>query len=135
MFNNRLDLFQEKSGRFHFKNNWKSNLMKKNGIFILITELYFVEEQTGSFDSIPRSGLIKQLTSAKCSLLSPLTDNPTVKGYVNPEKCNMNLDVPSLISLTQLGLRTELGLRQANYIDPSAFSIILAKQFKTSATS
>ena len=55
-------------------------------IFILITDLYFVEEQTGSFNFIPRSGLIKQLTSTKCSPLSPLTDNPTVKGYVNPEK-------------------------------------------------
>ena len=59
--------------------------MKKNGIFILTTDLYFVEEQTGSFDFIPRSGLIKQLTSIKCSPISPLTDNPTVKGYVNPE--------------------------------------------------
>ena len=59
--------------------------MEKKGIFILITDLYFVEEQTGSFDFIPRSSLIKQLTSTKCSPLSPLTDNPTVKGYVNPE--------------------------------------------------
>ena len=29
MFKNRLDLFQEKSGRFHFKNNRKFNFMKK----------------------------------------------------------------------------------------------------------
>ena len=59
--------------------------MKKNGIFISTTDLYFVEEQTGSFDFIPRSGLIKKLTSIKCSPISPLTDNLTVKGYVNPE--------------------------------------------------
>ena len=60
--------------------------MKKNQIFILIADLYFVEKQTWSFDFIPRSGLIKPLTSTKCSPISPLTDNPTVKGYVNPEK-------------------------------------------------
>ena len=59
--------------------------MKKNGISILTTDLYFVEEQTGSFDFIPRSGLNKQLTSIKCSPISPLTDNPTVKEYFNPE--------------------------------------------------
>ena len=29
MFKNRQDLFQEKSRRFHFKNNWKFNFMKK----------------------------------------------------------------------------------------------------------
>ena len=85
MFKNRHDLFQEKSKRFHFKNNWKFNFMTKIGFFILITDLYFVEEQTWSSDFIPRSGLIKQLTSIKCSPLSPLTDNPTVKEYVNPE--------------------------------------------------
>ena len=60
--------------------------MKKMDVFILITDLFFVEEQTGSFDFISRSCLIKQLTSTKCSPLSPLTDNPTVKGFVNPEK-------------------------------------------------
>ena len=55
------------------------------GIIILTTDLYFVEEQTGSFDFIPRSGLIKQLTRIQFSPISPLTDNQTVKGYVNPE--------------------------------------------------
>ena len=30
MFKNRQDLFQEKSGRFHFKNNWKFNFILKN---------------------------------------------------------------------------------------------------------
>ena len=73
MFKNRLDLLQEKSGGFHFKNNRKFNFMKKFGIFILITYLYFVEEETGNFYFIPRSGLIKQLTSTKCSPISPLT--------------------------------------------------------------
>ena len=29
MFKNRQDLFQKKSGWFHFKNNWKFNFMKK----------------------------------------------------------------------------------------------------------
>ena len=29
MFKNRRDLYQEKSRRFHFKNNWKFNFMKK----------------------------------------------------------------------------------------------------------
>ena len=57
----------------------------KIGFYILTTDLYFVEEQTGSFNFIPRSGVIKQLISIKCSPLSPLTDNPTVKGYVNSE--------------------------------------------------
>ena len=85
MFKNRQDLFQEKSRRFHFKNNWKFNFMKKNGIIILTTGWYFVEEQTGGFDFIPRSGLIKQLAWIKFSPISPLTYNPTVKGYVNPE--------------------------------------------------
>ena len=74
MFKNRLDLFQEKSGRFHFMNNRKLKI----GIFILITDLYFVEEETGSFDFIPRSGLIKQLTSTKFSPISPLTYNPII---------------------------------------------------------
>ena len=73
MFKNRQDLFQEKSGRFHFEKKWKFNFMKKIGIFILIADLYFVEEQTQSFDFIPISDLIKQLTSTKCSPLSPLT--------------------------------------------------------------
>ena len=54
MFKKRQDLFQEKSRRFHFKINWKCNFMKKNGIIFLTTDLYFVEEQTGSFDFIPR---------------------------------------------------------------------------------
>ena len=124
MFKNRQDLFQEKSRRFHFKNNWRLNFMEKNGIFILTTYLYFVEEQTGSFDFIPRSGLIKHLTRIKCSPNSPLTDNPTVKGYVNPE----NQHEPQ-----SLKSGTKLSLRQANCIDPSVFPIILARQFTTSS--
>ena len=78
MFKNRLDLFQKKSGRFHCKNNLKFNFMKKLDFFILITDLYFVEEETVSFDFILRSGLIKQLTSTKCSPISPLTYNPII---------------------------------------------------------
>ena len=84
MFKNRQEEFQEKSRRFHFKNNWKFNFMK-NWNFYFDNRLVFFEEQTWSFDFIPRSGLNKQLTSIKCSPISLLADNPTVKGYVNPE--------------------------------------------------
>ena len=90
----------------------------------MTTHLNFVEEQTGSFDFIPRSGLIKQLTSIKCSPISPLTDNPTVKGYFNPE----NKHEPQ-----SLNSRTKLSLRQANCIEPSVIPIILARQFTTSS--
>ena len=86
--------------------------------------MYFVEEQTGVFDLIPRSGLIKQLTRIKFSPISPLTDNPTVKGYVNPENVHERQSLKS---------RTKLSLRQANCIDPSVFPIILARQFTTSS--
>ena len=78
-------IYFKRSLEVSFQEQLEVKFYEKIGIFILTTDLYFVEEKTGSFDFIPRSGLIKQLTRIKCSPISPLTDNPTVKGYVNAE--------------------------------------------------
>ena len=42
-------LFQEKSGRFDFKNNWRFIFYEQIGSFVLITDLNIAQEQTWSF--------------------------------------------------------------------------------------